>query len=196
MHTAATTGTIRNPVTGERIEIREHSEAVLRFDYALAPGGFSVGRVAHAHPRQVEQVRVRAGRFTVRVDGEEWTARAGERFTIPADAPHALRNDGSQPAEATVELRPALESAAFLRTTAGLARDGRTNEWGVPGPLQLAVLLEAYREEIYVAALPRSVQLGLAAMLAPLGRLLGLRPWYPRYEGDLASSAGAGSERR
>lgn len=173
---------VENPVTGERVAVREHTDGVLRFDYALAPGGFSIGRAEHAHPRQVEQLRVRSGRLRLGVEGEQRTLRAGDRVTIPPHAAHALRNETAEPVEATVELRPALRSATFFRTTFGLARDGRTNDRGVPRPLHLAVILDAFREEIYLAALPRTLQLGLAALFGPVGRLRGYRARYDRYE--------------
>lgn len=184
MTAADAAGAIENPVTGERIEIRERDPGVLRFDYRLAPGGFAIGRLDHTHPYQVEQFRLRSGRLRVRVDGEEWTATEGEQFTIPANTPHTVWNDSRQSVHAVVELRPALDTASFFETTYGLAREGKTNEWGLPGPLQLAVLVDAYADELHLAAAPRSVQLGVAALLAPIGRALGYRASYPRFRSE------------
>jgi len=195
MATIETTDAIENPVTGERVDVREHTPDALRFDYRLTPGGFAAGQLDHVHPRQVEQVRVRSGRLGVRVGGEEWIATAGEQFTVPASEPHTLWNPGEEPVRTTVELRPALETTGFFRTIHGLARDGRTNEWGMPGILQLAVLLDAYADEFVFAGLPRSVQLGAAALLAPLGRLVGRRARYSRYEPEPSVSTGPGGRR-
>lgn len=172
---------ITNPVTGEHIEFEKQTGDVLRFDYYLEPDGFAVGRVDHAHPRQTEQFEVRSGRLGVRVGGDEWTATPGTRFAIPPETSHTVWNDGDGRMHASVEIRPALALKSFFETMFGLARDGRTNRWGLPGPLQLAVVADEYREELYFPKVPRPLQRGVAATVAPVGRLLGYRSWYPRY---------------
>ncbi len=174
-----------NPVTGERIEFRRTARDTggdaVAFDYYLRPGGFALGKADHVHPRQAERIDVRAGRLGVRLDGDEWTATPGTRFVVPSGTPHTLRNDGPDEVHAVVELRPALDIESFFETAFGLARDGRTTRVGLPGPLQLAVLADRYREEFAFGAVPRPVQRALAAALAPLGRLAGYRASYPRY---------------
>lgn len=171
-----TTRSIENPVTGERFEIRDHSSEVLRFDYSLAPGGFAVGRIEHAHPRQQETFEIQTGELTVSIDGDEWVATPGTQFTIPARTPHTVWNDGQEEIHAIVEIRPALGIETFFETMSGLARDGETNRWGLPGPLQLAVIANEFREELYFPALPVTVQRTMAAALAPVGRSVGYRP--------------------
>ena len=173
---------IRNPATGEHIEFREATADVLRFDYRLEPGGFAVGRISHVHPRQEERFDVRSGRLGVRIDGDEWTATPGTRFAVLPETPHTVWNAGDDEMHAVVELRPALDLKAFFETAFGLARDGETNRWGLPGPLQLAVIADAFREELYFAGMPRSLQRGVARTVAPLGRLAGYRARYPEYD--------------
>lgn len=183
---ARTGETIENPVTGERIEFRETPDdpAVdgVVFDYYLAPDGFAVGRLDHVHPEQEERFDVRAGRLGVRIDGDEWTATPGTRFAVLPEAPHTVWNDGDGEMHAVVEIRPALDIDSFFETTYGLARDGKTNGWGLPGPLQLAVLAHTYRREFSVAAVPEPLQRGLAALATPVGRLAGYRGRYDRYD--------------
>jgi hypothetical protein len=56
-----------------------------------------------------------------------------------------------------------------------LAEDGRTNDHGMPNPLQLAVIADAYADTIRVPFPPAFVQrLGLA-LVAPIARRLGYR---------------------
>lgn len=177
--------TIDNPVTGERITFRRTArdtdgEAV-EFDYRLPPGGFAIGRVDHVHPDQEERIDVRSGRLGVRIGGDEWTATPGTRFGIPPGVPHTVRNDGSEDVHAVIELRPALAIETFFETTFGLARAGETNDVGLPTPLQLAVIADAFREEFRFGGVPRPVQRALAAALAPLGRVAGYRARYPRF---------------
>lgn len=170
---------IENPVTGERIEFRRGADdtdgSAVRFDYYLDPGGFATGRIDHVHPHQEERFEVEAGRLGVRIDGDEWTATPGTRFSILPETPHTVWNDGDEEMHAVIELRPGLEIEAFFETAFGLAREGKTNEWGLPGPLRLAVLVDEFQEEIYFDAVPRSLQRALSAVLAPIGRVVGYR---------------------
>jgi hypothetical protein len=47
--------------------------------------------------------------------------------------------------------------------------------------LQGAVVLQEYEDEYRLARPPLYVQKALLAVLAPVGRALGYRGWYPRY---------------
>ena len=167
-------------MTGERFEFRENAD-VLEFDYYLEPGGFAVGRVDHAHPRQDERFEIRSGRLDVRLDGDEWTATPGTKFAIPPETAHTVWNGGDSEMHAVVEIRPALDTKAFFETMSGLGRDGKTNRWGLPGPLQLGVVAHAYRDEIYFPGVPVTLQRATAAGLAAVGRAFGYRDRYPRY---------------
>ena len=182
---------IANPVTGERIAVRERTDATLRFDYSLAPGGFALGKLDHVHPNQEERIAVERGRLGVRIEGDEWTATSGTRFAVPPGTAHTVWNDGEDAVRAVIEVRPALDLYSFFETCYGLARDGRTNGWGLPGPLQLAVLADAYREEFALGDVPIPIQRALARAAAPVGRLAGRRARYDRYGGALEGEAGS-----
>lgn len=178
--------TIENPAIGAQIAFRTAPRNVdpndsLVFDYYLEPGGFAVGRMDHVHPNQEERFEVKSGRLTVRIDGDEWTATPGTRFAIPSGTPHTVWNQHTEPVHAVVEITPALSIARFLETMYGLAREGRTVKWGLPKPLQLAVIAWAFRDELYLAALPRWLQQAGAAGLAAVGRRAGYRATYPRF---------------
>lgn len=176
-----------NPVTGERIEFRRTAAdtggEALAFDYYLAPGGFALGKVDHVHPRQEERFEVEAGQLGVRIDGDEWTATPGTRFAVPRETPHTVWNAGDDEVHALVEMRPALATETLFETAFGLARDGRTNGMGIPGPLQSAVLARAFSAEIRAGAVPNWAQSAIAAALAPAGRLAGYRSRYRKYSG-------------
>ncbi|MFC4550290.1 MULTISPECIES: cupin domain-containing protein [Halorussus] len=184
--------TIANPATGERIEFRATAsdtdgEAV-RFDYYLEPGGFATGKRAHVHPRQEERLSVESGALGVRIDGDEWTATPGTKFSVLPGTAHTVWNAGDTEMHAVVELRPALDAEAFFETTFGLARDGKTTKNGNPGLLQFAVLADAFGDKFRFAAVPAPLQRALATALAPAGRLAGYRSRYPRYGESPASS--------
>ncbi|MFC6905619.1 cupin domain-containing protein [Halalkalicoccus tibetensis] len=174
---------IENPVTGERIEFRRGTDAndsPIRFDYYLEPGGFATGRIDHVHPRQEERFEVRSGRLGVRIAGDEWTATPGTRFSVLPETPHTVWNDGDDEVHAVIEIRPGSDIGAFFETVFALAREGKTNRWGIPGPLGLAVLVDEFHEDIYFDAVPFPIQRAFAGVVAPVGRLAGYRASDPR----------------
>ena len=177
--------TIENPVTGERITFRETGEGSdgsgLLFDYVLEPAGFAVGRLDHVHPRQEERFEVKSGRLGVRIDGDEWTATEGTRFAILPRTPHTVWNDGSEKMHAVVEMRPALDVESFFETMYRLARDGKTNESGIPSPLRFATIAAEFDDEIRITGVSGRLQTILTTALARIGRLRGYRARPPRY---------------
>lgn len=77
-----------------------------------------------------------------------------------------------------MELRPAGNFEMFLETTAGLAAVGKVNAAGVPNLLQTAVILQEYWNVFRLVGPPQWIQKPLFAVLAPVGRMLGYRPYY------------------
>ena len=77
------------------------------------------------------------------------------------------------------QIRPALRTEAFFETLFGLASEGKTNEKGVPNPLQAAVIAQAFADEFRLAKPPWPVQRALFATLVPLARLLGYKADHP-----------------
>ncbi|MHB8241917.1 MAG: cupin domain-containing protein [Solirubrobacteraceae bacterium] len=176
--------TIENPVNGERITWIETGDTtageLLAFDLSLRPGAAVAAE--HRHTRQAERFRVDAGKIGLSVEGVERTVESGEEVTVPAGVAHRWWNESDVEAVVRVELRPALDTQTFFETFFGLARDGKTNDKGIPGLLQIAV---AYRELgascPAVVKPPALVQLIVFTLLAPIGRLLGRRAVYPEY---------------
>ena len=74
------------------------------------------------------------------------------------------------------------QTLVFRRTTADTDGEllevesswtGRVNDRGMPGLLQVAVLMNEYADEFRLAKPPWPVQRGLFGLLAPIGRALG-----------------------
>lgn len=137
----------------------------------------------HYHPYQEEQFRVLKGRFSTKIGDVEHSFAAGETFTVPANTPHWMHNVSHEEGRLLWQIRPALQSQAFLETMWGLAEDGQTNASGVPNLLQLAVILRAYSDEFRASSPPYPVQRVLFGILAPIGKLLGYRASYEKYSG-------------
>ena len=171
-----------NPATGLRTVFRQTAEAtngeLLQVDW-IAEGPWTTGP-DHIHPLQDERFEVVSGRLGLRVNGVERVLEAGDVLEAPAGAPHAAWNAGSAEVHALVDFRPALRTETAFEALAGLAQDGKTTSAGAPkNPLQLALVLRHFEDEIYLARPPLAVQRVLMSPLAALARLLGYRPEYP-----------------
>lgn len=174
-----------NPVTRERFVWRHTAASTggefVEFDLVLGQG--AVVAAAHVHPRQREDFRVERGAIQLRVGGKEERLEAGAERTVPAGAAHAWGQAGPSEAHVVVRLTPALHSEDFFETFCGLARDGKTTRNGLPrNPLQLAVLADDFRAEFDLpSATARIVARPILALLAAIGRVIGLRSRYPAY---------------
>jgi quercetin dioxygenase-like cupin family protein len=180
--------TIHNPVTGERLtweKVAADSEGRLVMgEMILPPGGFVAAE--HVHPKQEERYEILAGELNVRLDGRARILGPGDRVVVPAGRPHIWWNAGREDVRFRCEVAPALRFETLLETIFGLASDGKTDDRGLPSPLQLAVLMRAYREEIRLARPSPAAQSLLFGPLAIAGRLVGYRSSYARYSADPA----------
>jgi hypothetical protein len=143
------------------------------------PGGFVAA--AHVHPNQEERFEVVSGTLAMRVDGKERILRPGDVAVVPPGRPHAWWNAGPDEVRIRGEIRPALRTEHFFETFFGLGKDGKTNGKGLPNPLQLAVLMREYEDEMRLARPPFAIQRMLFAPLAVIGRALGYRSRYAHH---------------
>lgn len=180
-----------NPATGLRLLMRqtaaETGGRLLEMEAIYAP--HSPAPPAHLHPRQEEHFTLLAGAMRVRIAGQERRLAVGDTLVIPPGTPHTMWNEGEEEARVCWQTRPALHTATYFETLCGLARDGRTDRRGIPRPLQLALLLHAYRDEMRLAGPPAPLQRLVLGLLGAVGRLRGYRAAYPRYSADLADAA-------
>jgi quercetin dioxygenase-like cupin family protein len=185
---------IYNPVQGDWIVFtqtaRDTSGELLSAELLVSPRG---GNPLHVHPRQEEHFKAVSGTLGVQAGEEHRSLGEGEEAVVPPGTPHRWWNDADEEAHVLIELRPALNTETFFETLYGLARDGKTDENGVPSLLQQAVTLNGVNKgEIYLAWPPVPVQKVFLAALAPVGRLLGYKDHYPKY--SAAGPAGAGGD--
>lgn len=169
-----------NPVTQERgtVLIDPGSEGgVLGALVELGPEAHVVGE--HFHPGIHERFRVLTGTLAMKLDGREHTLGEGEMADIPPGVAHDWWNAGGAPAAALVWVDPGARFLEMITTFFGLARTGRTNEQGLPGPLQLAVIATEFRDTLVLTSPPQLVQRLTLGPLAIVGRALGRRPVYP-----------------
>lgn len=132
----------------------------------------------HYHPHQEETFTIMTGEMTTQVNGVDRIYKAGETFVVPKSAPHKMYNAGSEEAQVTWQVRPALNTEAFFESIWTLAEAKRD------GLVQMAVVIQAHKNEFRLAS---PVQRALLALLAPIGSLLGYRSTYQpdRSEGQM-----------
>ncbi len=137
---------------------------MLAIDLVLAPDGHVPG--AQVHPAQEERFEVVSGTMKFRLGGKKIIARAGDVVVVPAGSVHRFANAGEEPACVRVEVRPALKMEHLFETTVALAREGRTNRRGMPKPLDLALFVREYDDEVRAPFPPAPVVKAATAPLA------------------------------
>jgi mannose-6-phosphate isomerase-like protein (cupin superfamily) len=162
--------TLENPVTGERITFRKTAADTngeyVEIDLVLAPDGAVPG--THVHPKQVEVFHVMAGRMKFRLGMRKVYAGPGETVVVPKGAVHNFANAGDEPAHVRVTMEPALKMEEMFETTVGLAKAGRVNKRGMPKPLDLALFVDRFGDEVRAPFPPYAI---VNAMMAPLRRV-------------------------
>ncbi|HMQ32939.1 MAG TPA: cupin domain-containing protein [Chloroflexaceae bacterium] len=169
---------LEHPVTREKIVVRKTARdtdgELFQVDFYLQPGAFVAAE--HIHPFQEERFEVIAGTLRGRVGGKDLTSGPGETVVVPKGTPHVWWNSGDDELHVLVEVRPALRFERFFETFFGLAQDGKVDpKTGLPNPLQLAVMMRTFRQELVLARPPQLVQTVLFGVLTPLAKLLGYR---------------------
>ncbi len=164
---------IVNPRTGQEMTFIELSDELLRIDSINPPG--PEREPLHVHPRQESGAEVIAGSLVFEVDGKESRLGVGDSISIPANTPHRFWAEGEEPAHSVQFFRPALDIASFFETFFALAQQGKLDKKGFPRPMQLALTVPEFGEEIRPVSPPWFVLRAFAALLGPFARRRGLR---------------------
>ncbi len=139
-----------NPVSGERIVFLQTAadtggRLLEMDDFWTRPGHRTL---EHIHPEMQERWEVIAGRVCFRVAGVERIAGPGEVVIAPAGVPHMAWTLDAAPVHLRIQMRPALCWERFVERLFGLARDGHTDERGMPDPTLMVELLREFPREI------------------------------------------------
>lgn len=132
------------------------------------------------HPRQEERFEVVSGRMQFRMGLRKVVAGPGDVVTVPAGTVHKFENAGDEPAHARVEVRPALQMEDLFETTVRLAEEGRTSRKGMPKPLDLALFVARFEDEVRAPFPPAPVVRALMAPLRAVARRRGRSYEAPR----------------
>lgn len=169
---------VENPVTGERFLFYSQPDELatdpLVLDLWATPTMSPLAE--HVHPQQDETFLVNSGRINVSQTSTENTFSDGEEVTVEAGTPHTWSNAGDEELHLTVRFQPGLQTEAFLRDLAALARQGAVKPDGTPSLLQIAALYDSYGYDLlHLASPPLRIQKLLFGALGPLARGLGYR---------------------
>lgn len=161
---------IHNPISGERIVIRQSGAQtngqLLAFDLFLPPGGHVPAR--HVHPVQEERFTVVAGVMRFQMRGATILAHPGETVVVPPGTPHWFGNAGPEESQARVEVRPALRMEEVFESSATMRHSGALFGARLPRLTDLARFLLDFEPEVAVPHVPALV---LRAALTPIAWL-------------------------
>ena len=159
---------ITNPITGEVIRVLESTPELFRFEFVLLP--HKPGAAPHQHPYQQQTIAARSGTLHCSVEGTKHVLAPGQAVIIEAGQTHDQWNPADSEVWAIEEFRPAARMHDFFRVLFGMARDGLTDDKGVPRPLLASALFEEFSDSLRPGQ--RLLRMLLAA-LRPLARLAG-----------------------
>jgi quercetin dioxygenase-like cupin family protein len=169
-----------NPISGERFVFHTTADdsagALLAFDLVLHPDGRVPG--GHVHPVQQESFQVVRGIVKFSKGLRTVVAEPGDTVVVPAGAFHRFANAGDEPAVVRVKVEPALRMEQLYETVVALAREGRTLRSGMPKPLELALFMREFEQEVRAPVAPGLVR----TAMAPLAWMAARRRLDRRYD--------------
>jgi hypothetical protein len=116
------------------------------------------------------------------------TARAGDKVVVPRGTVHRFKNAGHSPAQVRVEVRPALRMEELFEASVALGRERRTTATGMPHPLDLALFMHEFEEEVRAPFAPAPLVRMVMAPLTWLARRRGLDSRYQKLTGRAPQS--------
>src|SRR5689334_10861645 len=166
---------LENPVTGEKLTFVEtaastNGERVV-VDLELEAGGKVPG--VHIHPKQEEKFEVLQGTMKFRYGMKKIVAKAGETVVVPAGKVHDFANAGVIPAHVRVTISPALKMEEMFEANVALAHEGKVMDSGMPKPLELALFVREFQDEVRAPFPPHAVVRAVTAPLAAVARRRG-----------------------
>jgi quercetin dioxygenase-like cupin family protein len=171
--------------TGERFVFddswNDPNGRVRQMEYVLQPNS----KVAeHHHPATSQSFEVLSGTLHLRVNrGDVLVLIPGDQATTGVDGVHAQWNEGPEPVTVIESYDPPLDIEPFFTVFARAMASKNL--------LKRAVLASDFNSICSIASKPAQFTV---AVLAPLGRLLGLSDWYASLLPDSASRPATGTK--
>lgn len=173
---------VSNPVSGEWVAELERPEDTGGEYHSALYLSAGAGPPEHYHVGYEETFEGISGELTLVVGGTTHRLSAGDAHTVPAGTVHKPRYDGDRFAAAIGRVTPPGKTIRLIRTLFGLAHEGKLSDSGRPAFLQGMVLTAELADDTVLVSPPPAVTRPLATVLAPIGRRLGYRTTYAKYE--------------
>jgi quercetin dioxygenase-like cupin family protein len=174
---------ITNPKTGQQVRFiqtsKETEGELLEMESIFQPNAKEP--LPHYHPLQTEDFTILEGEVTVRTNGKIRILKQGDTLHLSRRTVHSMWNNTTQRAIVNWKVQPALETEYFFETGMGLANSTKTNELGVPGILQIALMANKFSNVYRLARPSFLIQKLFFAVLTPLAWLAGYKPYYKKY---------------
>jgi quercetin dioxygenase-like cupin family protein len=174
---------ISNKKTGQQITFIQTSDdtggELLEMESVFQP--HSKEPVPHYHPLQEEYFTVLEGEICVRINDGVKIFKQGDKFNIKKNQVHSMWNHSANKARVNWKVIPALDTEYFLENGVGIANEKKTNEQGMPGLLQVALLANKFSHVYRVSKPPYAVQKIVFTVLTPLSYLAGYRSCYKEF---------------
>ncbi|GAB4148759.1 MAG: hypothetical protein Fur0021_08990 [Candidatus Promineifilaceae bacterium] len=155
--------------------------------YERGVGVFKPGNAGppeHFHPNYDEQFEIIQGESIFKIAGKEQPARPGNKLVVKKGTPHTFRCVGDVHGAVVVETQPAARTGEVIGTLFGMAHERKLTAGGQPKFLQALVIASEYASDTVFTTPPPGIALPIAKALAPIGRLVGYRPTYARYQDE------------
>lgn len=172
-----------NSLTGQDIRFLKTAKdtAGKYLEMETTYNSYSAEPPLHYHPGQSEEFNVLSGQLTIKLNGVIHVLHAGDTICIHPDERHAMWNASAEKTIVRWKVTPAMNTENFLETLNGLIKDGKTNEKGVPGILQVSLTANKFSSIFRLARPPFFIQKIAFSIFSPIARLLGLRAVYKKY---------------
>lgn len=174
---------INNKKTGQQISFIQTSDdtggELLEMESLFQPN--SKEPVPHYHPFQEEFFTVLEGELCVRINNGIKILTQGDILRIKKNQVHSMWNSSSNTTRINWKVMPALDTEYFLENGIGIANEKKTDEKGMPGLLQIALLANRFSHVYRVAKPSYAIQKILFTLLTPFSYLAGYRSCYKRF---------------
>jgi mannose-6-phosphate isomerase-like protein (cupin superfamily) len=169
---------IENPLSGERFvfltTVKESHGRLLRMQVFVPPGR-GPRMPPHLHPAHRSRFVIHSGNMQVVLNAQMYGP--GDQILIPIHVPYNWHVTGKEALCFTAEFEPAGEWAAIFESTCTLGRDQMAGKRRNV-VLASAVLLNHYRDHLYISGMSIPMQKCVFALLAFVGRRLGYQHYY------------------
>jgi quercetin dioxygenase-like cupin family protein len=132
----------------------------------------------HVHPLQENYFKIISGELSVSINGKVKKLLPGDEVLIPPNTAHYFWNSGTTVAHYLQTFRPALKIDEFFKTFFALSRDEKLNENGAPNFFHASVIMLYHQQELRLSKPSWAMQKIAFSLLAPFGRLFGLKEHY------------------